>query len=140
MSKQYLSIEQMQHLQELGVDTSKASIILIASDYNDDIVEWDEIISYEDDEISFEYFDAETGNYDHSYRKYCGVFTLQDILDLLPKTINKEEILIGWSQKGGWCIDYFGISPTIRNEHLIEAAYEMLCWCLENGFIDINNK
>lgn len=114
MSKQVLSIEQMQHLKELGVNIDNASFYCHSDKH---------VFTYS----------TYTDLMEYGFDTYP-VFILQDILDLLPKTINKEDIFIGWYKKGGWCIDYFGISPTIRNEDLIEAAYEMLCWCVERGY------
>lgn len=72
MKDQVLSIERMQHLKEFGVDTSKASMVLIVTDEYGDVLDWgEEIYKYEAEDKNFEYLDAETGNYDHSYRSDC---------------------------------------------------------------------
>lgn len=160
MSKQVLSIEQMQHLKELGVDTSKASMVLLYKDYEGNEMDWDEVqdeLSHpEPMEMFKELYDAETGNYDHSYRKYCGVFTLQDILDLLPKKIETKDSCIESVfflyvdfeyEKISYAVDvpYEGTLDYKSfkfNDYpsLIDAAYEMLCWCIENGYIKTNKE
>lgn len=158
MSKQCLDIEQMHHLKDLGVDTSKASMVLLWKDDEGNEMDWDEVqdelIHPDPMEMFKELYDAETGNYDHSYRKYCGVFTLQDIFDLLPSTISVEttdEINEYWLEfgvserdKSYWFVQYRSIEDSIyvirENESLIDAAYEMLCWCIENGYIKTNKE
>jgi len=101
MKEQVLTIEQMHNLAKLGVDTSKASMVMIFFNENGEEVYWNvqnngksEILYQwynEDSEIwesaNARYFDANTGDYDHSYREECGVFTLQDILNLLPSNV-----------------------------------------------------
>lgn len=148
MKDQVLSIEQMQHLKELGVDTSKASMVLIITDPYGDILDWDEeIFGFNEEEKNLEYFDAETGNYDHSYRKDCGVFTLQDIIDLLPKEIYTEKnelatLKIYFPNDGYWEFSYMGFHKCMEffiEENIIDAAYEMLCWCIKEGYIKTNN-
>lgn len=148
MKDQVLSIERMQHLKELGIDTSKASMVLIVTDEYGDVLDWDEeIYKYEAEDKNFEYLDAATGNYDHSYRMDCGVFTLQDILDLLPEkiTVDYESYSLNvifpndglWEISysfGGICYEYF------MDTKLIDAAYEMLLWCAENGYIKTNKE
>lgn len=153
MGKQVLSIEQMLHLQELGVDTSKASMVLIYKDEEGNEVEWEDINDFEDGEIFAELLHAETGDYDHSYRRCCGVFTLQDVLDLLPKEIEIEIFIHKWF----FNIDYQRLDMTysytaengaswniksisIKDVLLIDAAYEMLCWCAENGYVETQKK
>lgn len=149
MGKQCLSIEQMKHLKELGVDTSNASMVLIYTDCNCDVIEWDDVqyeLSHpEPMEMFKELYDAETGNYDHSYRKYCGVFTLQDILDLLPRSVDSELLLFIDKGKNKWRIGYTDIESNeifedFIDENFIEAAYEVLCWCIENGFVKTNKE
>lgn len=163
MSKQVLSIEQMQHLKELGLDTSNASMVLIYKDDEGNELEWDEV----EDELSHpepmelfrELYDAETGNYDHSYKKYCGVFTLQDILDILPICINEQlhifdpkltkfelriKRMVSHNGKKVMYAVLYEDSDDINwyimqsRENLIDAAYEMLCWCIESGYVKTN--
>lgn len=67
--KQVLSVEQMMHLQELGLDTSDGSMCF----------EWNDSDS---DNMVVTSPDADT-NYDYYHETY----TLQDILDKLPPVI-----------------------------------------------------
>lgn len=141
--KQVLSVEQMKHLQELGLDTSDASMVLIAIDDDGCTLDWGTAltaISAHLYEVSFELFDADSSYYGHSYQKDCGVFTLQDILGKLSPLIEKSywlEISVS-APKKTWHIRYKESGCTLSyfsSEKLIDAAYEMLCWCIENGYI-----
>lgn len=147
MKNQTLSIEQMMHLKELGVDTRKASMVLAAIDDDSCPLDWEtalEVISAHLYEVSFELFDAESSYYDHSYREDCGVFTLQDIIELLPKEIEVGEdtywLIIYYCIKE-WCICYATSNEAdcqkeFESELLINCAYNMLCWCAENGYLN----
>lgn len=44
-------------------------------------------MKYGQSDVYFKLLDAEMGDYNHSYREDCGVFTLQDVIDKLPKFI-----------------------------------------------------
>lgn len=71
-SKQVLSIEQMKNLQKLGLDTSDASMVLIAIDDDSCPLDWEtalEAMSTHLYDVSFDLFDADLPYYDHSYRK-----------------------------------------------------------------------
>ena len=172
MKNQVLSIEQMQKLKDLGVDTTKASMVLLFQDDESNIYDWDEVVEecsefgdcfqhfIKDDEgnhnmVYMSLLDAERGNYDHSYREDCTVFTLQDIIDLLPKSIShKYEVLsktyedtyaLVWDMEGGvlkYCDD-IGCEREYTNHAIIhvneigvlESLYEMLVWVAENGYL-----
>lgn len=120
MNEQVLSISQMNHLQSLGLDTSKASMCWTT--FNGDT-----ILSIHDEYC-----------YESSSLHPIPTFTLQDILKLLPKEIGSDEITI-YHHRNYWCIYYFEIY-SIENESLINAAYEMLCCCLENGDIKVKEN
>ena len=75
--------------------------------------------------------DADT-NYDYYHETY----TLQDILDKLPPVIKKYYWLAirVSAHKGMWYVEYNGRGCTLSyfySENLIDAAYGMLCWCIE---------
>ena len=76
MSKQVLDIEQMRHLKDLGVDTSKAY--------------WSRVVRLKEDSDSKSLPISSNGNglclITENVEK-IPIFTLQDILDLLPKSI-----------------------------------------------------
>jgi hypothetical protein len=125
-TKQVLSIEQMKHLQELGLDTSDASMC----------IEWRE--SDESKKVVTS-LDADT-----YYDYYHETYTLQDILDKLPKEIktSTDTYWLGISiyDCKEWYVCYsmsdeFDYYEEFKSRQLIDAAYEMLCWCIENGYV-----
>ncbi len=163
MKNQVLSIEQMQKLKELGVDTSRAGMVCLFQDDESNIYDWDEVVE-ECSEFGdcFQYFvkndegnqnmvymsllDAECGNYDHSYREDCTVFTLQDIIALLPKTfmddINKFHLTISTVEGATIYIVGYVYDEDVSidkkyfcNESIINAAYDMLIWIIENEYL-----
>ena len=134
MSKQCLDVQQMQHLQEMGLKL-KPSIVHYYKIINIDSGKW--------------YLSVTTGDIseDSPTYQYIPAYTLQDILDLLP-----DEIKIG-DERCWLCIDlaeqwiyyYSEFVSAIYHEkifdfrngkELIDAAYEMLCWCIENGHVE----
>lgn len=118
-TKQVLSIKQMKYLQYLGLDTSDASMC----------VEWKE--SDENNKV-VNSLDADT-NYDYYYPTY----TLQDILDHLPTSINwKPLIIVGNSimYSAGYGEGYNEPMKIFKEESLLESAYKMLLWIIEQNF------
>ena len=128
-SKYVLSVEQMMHLKELGLDTSDGSMCF----------EWNESDA---DNMVVTSPDADT-NYDYYHETY----TLQDILDKLPTLIiissDFYKICIEPSC-GYWDIYYYKSDATEliskKSENIIDAAYDMLCWCIENGYVEKEGK
>jgi len=161
MEHQTLTIEQMKHLKELGVKTESASIVLLFVDQDGNNLGWEvenhgkdkPLYEYYDEDKEVwdfadgEYFDAGYGNYDHSYRYNCGVFTLQDIIDLLPKELpnillggriaklaidfNSDKVSVSYLT-GAYIIldDYRAVGDTI-----LEATYDMLCWLVRKKYL-----
>jgi hypothetical protein len=41
-----------------------------------------------------------------------------------------------YSPEAGRCYD---VLKLIRGNNLLEIAYEMLCWCVENGYVEHNS-
>lgn len=128
MSKQVLTIEQMKHLQELGVDTSKASMCWLTFNGDTTLVMHDEYC------------------YESSSIHPIPAFTLQDILDILPKKIYRdgctwyaslyidfenERIAYGNTDRDGFEIYH----EEVVSRELIDAAYNMLVWVIENGYL-----
>lgn len=72
---------------------------------------------------------------------------MQDILDKLPKRIETEDYefeLYIYYHENGVSVFYddgditqlaFFSKPT-----LLESAYEMLCWCIENGYVKVGKE
>ncbi len=124
----------MQHLQEMGLDTSNASMY------------W---ISYNGISVSIpSNFHLPTSNNDYVI---CDAYTLQDVLDALPKCVSKD----GCTWAASLYIDFendriaygntdrygFEVYHEIMIEKdLIDAAYSMLCWAIENKFVETNKN
>ena len=130
MSKQVLDVQQMQHLQELELDTSNASMCWVIDCNHARHLKIHDLFAYKATD-----------------EKVIPAFTLQDILDLLPYKTVASYLHIGrksfsgdilfyveYSNFGGYAVSHF------RSESLIEAAYEMLCWCIENGHVKTNKS
>lgn len=128
-SKQVLSVEQMKHLQEIGLELRNTSMLLWYKQMLGKIPISDWELSVGRESLFSE---------DHVYPAY----TLQDILDKLPKRIETEDYefeLYIYYHENGVSVFYddgditqlaFFSKPT-----LLESAYEMLCWCIENKYI-----
>lgn len=118
--KQVLSVEQMKRLQELGLDTRDASFYV-----------WKE--AHADTVIS-------NGNAPEMNNAYP-VYTLQDILDKLPESIQIYDLYI-FKQASLWVFKYIDVEDeTLHSETMpgiMDAAYYMLCWCIEKGYIKTN--
>lgn len=134
MENQVLSIERMQHLKELGVDTSKASMCWIIDCNYANHLKIHDLFAYNTTD-----------------EKVIPTFTLQDILDLLPKSIVTNDfhrdmvrLVIDWGDKAiGYTYSYETMGELSYYEvfdfaygDLIDAAYFLLCWCIENGHIE----
>lgn len=139
MSKQVLDISQMHHLEELGVDTSKANFYWHRTKSLNNYNDWDEW------KLHYGVLRLARG-FTTINCQYVRTFTLQDILDLLPQEtspqgtgyslyIDYQEMRIAYCfvDRDGMC----WLEPTfdLRDNELIDAAYEMLCWCIENGYV-----
>lgn len=126
MSKQVLSIEQMNHLQKLGIDTSNASFVKIEYDEHDG--ENRHLISIL----------VEENHYlnDDSIKDSVNVYTLQDILDKLPPSINWNPLIIVGNSvmyNAGYGEGYDHPMKIFKEESLLESAYKMLCWIIEQN-------
>ena len=143
MENQVLTIEQMVRLKELGVDTSKASMA-IYSIYAGEKKEYDILSSngafpekQEHDRFGYGIhnivaFDKKT------------IFTLQDIIELLPKSIIINSVK-HWFCVSQNCLltefqvmyfdgrDSYGVIK--QNKSLLQAAYNMLVCVIENGYL-----
>lgn len=137
-SKLVLSVEQMKHLQELGLNTSDASMCYCCF-YGNKKEEW-ELEIYED---------VINQKRDSTFWEIVPTYTLQDILNKLPHYINlvpSEQILFAWMIERD-TISYRNVENVYEcikqftNTCFIDAAYEMLCWCIEKGYIkELKNK
>ena len=136
MSKQCLDISQMQHLKELGVDDSKANFYWHRTKslnyYND----WDEW------KLHYGILKLARG-FTAINCEYVRTFTLQDILDLLPRVIIKDghyHYFEMYRTEELYYVGYYWLdNPLVecKSAEFIDAAYEMLCWVIENGYLEV---
>ena len=150
MKNQVLSIEQMQKLKELGVDTSKASMAvynIYAGEHKEyDILAANGAFAEKQEHDRFGYGIHNVVSFDKK-----PVFTLQDIVELLPAkiqrnaeydlTIYKDFLLYSCEGKNN-CVAcrpliFFNAVELFTDIEigLIGAAYEMLIWVAENGYL-----
>lgn len=131
MKNQVLSIEQMKHLQELGVDTSKAKMAWYA--IYETLPNWYNELHIRDDVFDKNYPSVPT-------------FTLQDMLDMIPYLLfGKYFFNINKSSHRWWFIKYTDYLAKddyefFHGSNLLEVAYQCLCWLAENNYIGGNNE
>lgn len=140
--KLVLSIDQMKHLKELGVDISKASMW------------WCRIVRpacppTKKEKVMIDWFLSLRKEHMHTELdivETIPAFTLDDIINLLPKSIYDEKS----NSSASLYIDYeheivaygiterYGFEVWCRKDievYLINSAYEMLCWVIENNYL-----
>lgn len=67
------------------------------------------------------------------------IYTLQDILDKLPCFISNQVLTIQKLADSYTCL-YMESYKITESKELIDAAYDMLCWCIENGYVKVGKK
>lgn len=130
-SKQILNVEQMKHLQELGMKLKETMMY------------WTNLHKEKQDWFM-------TGNpVGRLFADEClPAYTLQDVLDALPRFVTYQnrtyDLLINMEQ---YVMEYFRgsdidtlVGVKFENTSLIDAAYSMLCWCIENGYINTGKE
>ena len=138
-SKQVLDVQQMQHLQELCLELNKQSML-----------SW--IVDERGKDKPLLCISSEAVDY-MDFRHYClPAYTLQDVLDALPNRIyDKGAFYLGCYDimidehdicYAKWCgseIESTYVEIEIK-DNLIDAAYELLVWCIENKFVETNKN
>lgn len=137
MNEQVLTIEQMQELIALGVDTSKASMCWFP------MMELDENMK---PVVKSHFIGVNTIDFDSYWNTIEGqntikTFTLQDVLSLLPYSISTTRdsyLSILPLRDGGWYIRYSRMEcdeKSTDGKTLLQAAFTMLKWCKQNNYI-----
>ena len=141
MSKQVLSVEQMQHPQELGLEMKETMLYWCrihdsrprAATNNG---KWTLCKGKNNPCVAIQHWE------------YIHAYTLQDVLDKLPRFVTYQyrsyDLIINMEQ---YTMEYFReadlytlVKVEFINTNLIDAAYEMLCWCIENGYVKPDNE
>ena len=125
IEEQVLSREQMAHLEELGVDTSDASMMWYCCDKK-----WYLQINNE--------LSQGVANVMNRADLFVPAYTIGDLIEKLPKQISRYNLSVCWKNKyveydnwiSGEFTDYIGIF-NFEYRPLIEALYECLCWIAE---------
>lgn len=118
IEEQVLSREQMAHLNELGIDTSDASMY------------WSYENSCGDRYWVLLPYDKEYG-YD---KETIPTYTISDLINKLPKQLYDEKSKLVINTIGGkeFYVWYGEVPETIKkNSSLLNALYELLCWVSE---------
>lgn len=105
-----LSIEQMTRLKQLGVDVTPKEECLMYSSVGGDDYKLMYCQSVCEDDMK--------------------AFNLQDVVELLPI----ENIDIRRNCHERWVMSYKD-EITFKSEFMIDAAYQMLIWVIENGYL-----
>lgn len=132
IEEQVLNIEQMKHLQELGVDTSDASMCWVTGeDTFTGEEEWNLCIP------------------NHFLLPYnIPTYTTGDLIEKLPKTIGIYHLMIDWNlmqieyTNWSWQESVFRECFTLNDKPLINTLYDCLCWVAENHkeLLEVKNE
>ena len=132
-SKQILDVQQMQHLQELGLKLKETMLYWVVYE-----------VGHENN------FVTTKENAMEVIDESCGMlpaYTLQDVLDALPIEIKYKDkrcwlcIELADEMIGYYYEDYHlehkwvYHEVVMKDENLIDAAYRLLIWVIENGYI-----
>lgn len=133
-SKQVLDVQQMQHLQELGLELKETMLywVVYEAGHENNFVTTKE--------NAMEVIDESCG--------MLPAYTLQDVLDALPKMIYPFPVhKIGfelWIGSGKiFYANMFNLEDVLKvryDKELIDAAYELLVWCIEQGYVETNKN
>lgn len=124
IEEQVLSIEQMKHLQELGVDTSDASMVWVkqepSQNSDDEFVPW-KVFVFKD-----------WMKYYIGTEEFILTYTIGDLIEKLPKDVRNYDLEIHCDFN---CLGYAAASDfeySIEYDRLIDGLYDLLCWVAEN--------
>lgn len=138
--KQVLDIKQMQHLQELGLELGETLLYWAreietqpraANHYG----KWIIVKGKGQASVGMTRWE------------YVPAYTLQEVLDALPSTVLHDRQI--YELDINMCNESIEYIKTSINDvlvglrfaqiSLIDAAYSMLCWCIENGYVKTKN-
>lgn len=144
-SKQCLDAHQMQHLQELGLELKETMLYWARCVDNNP-----RAATHYGKWVLIKGNNAPTVGFMHW--EFIPAYTLQDVLDALPNRIyDKGAFYLGCYDimidehdicYAKWCgseIESTYVEIEIK-DNLIDAAYELLVWCIENKFVEPNKN
>ena len=140
IEEQVLSIEQMKHLQELGVDTSDASMAYYNISRDNQPDKW--VLGIANKKVASIMISNGTTEMKPTY-------TIGDLIEKLPKNIDGYCLLIEFCASdlgyGDWdCGELYGINAQqkFNDKSLKEALYDLLCWVAENHkeLLEVRNE
>lgn len=140
-SKQVLDVQQMQHLQEMGLELKETMMYWARCVDNNP-----RAATHYGKWVLIKGNNAQTVGLMHW--EFIPAYTLQDVLDALPKMIFPYPIhKIGfelWIGPGKiFYASMFNSEDVLKvryDKELIDAAYELLVWCIENKFVETNKN
>lgn len=142
-NKQVLDVQQMQHLQELGLELKETMLYWVVYE-----------VGHENN------FVTTKENAMEVIDESCGMlpaYTLQDVLDALPLQVeipfhpecgiyelrikrmvfNTGKVMHAVVYEESDYLNWFVLQSY---KELIDAAYEMLCWAIDNKFVETNKN
>lgn len=140
-SKQVLDVQQMQHLQELGLKLEDTMLYWCRINDNNPrhathFGKWILCKGHNQPTVHLEHWE------------YIPAYTLQDVLDALPATVLYDKHI--YELDINMCNERIEYVRTSVNDvliglrftqlPLIGAAYSMLCWAIENGYVETNKN
>ena len=140
MENQVLSLEQMNQLKELGVDTSRASMAIYSiyageeKEYN--ILAANGVFAEKQEHDRFGYGIHNVVSFDKK-----PVFTSQDIIELLPREVTDYadyQLLID-KQRDSYSVSYENTDSFLVSfcrVDLLDCLYEMLLWVIDNDYLE----
>ena len=137
MAKQTLSIEQMQHLQELGLGMKETMLYWARCVDNNP-----RAATHHGKGVLIKGNSTQTVGLMHW--EFIPAYTLQDVLDALPKMIYPSpvhkigfELWLGSGKNFDANMSNLEVALKVRyDKELIDAAYELLVWCIEQGYVE----
>ena len=123
IEEQVLSIEQMKYLQELGVDTSDASMAYYNISRDNQPDKW--ILGIANKEVASIMLSNGITEMEPTY-------TIGDLIEKLPKDVRNYDLEIHCDFN---CLGYAAASDfeySIEYDRLIDGLYDLLCWVAEN--------
>ena len=127
IEEQVLNIEQMKHLQELGVDTSDASMAYYNTSRDNQSDKW--ILGIANIKVASVMLSNGITEMEPAY-------TTGDLIEKLPKYYYAKENPIGMcaiNGSGAFVVNYYNIANTyiMKDDTIKNALYKLLCWVAE---------